>query len=229
MNNYISKPKEDIQAIREIMERSSRFLSLSGMSGIFAGICTIIGAAVAWIFILNPEQFPSARYLPEPLLSFPPASGVSLYLALDAILVLVSAFWCAVFFSKRKARKAGQQFWTLSTRRLFFHLLIPLFSGGFFTLILAFHGNFELVAASMLIFYGLSLVNAGKFTLGEIHYLGLTEILLGILAGIFMHLGLLLWTIGFGLMHILYGTIMYYRYEHERSGAVAGNRGKEKF
>jgi len=65
----------------------------------------------------------------------------------------------------------------------------------------------------MLIFYGLSLVNAGKFTFGEIHYLGLTEIFLGILAGLYLQHGLLFWTIGFGLMHIIYGTVMYYRHE----------------
>jgi hypothetical protein len=65
----------------------------------------------------------------------------------------------------------------------------------------------------MLIFYGLSLVNAGKFTFSEIHYLGLTEIVLGILAGIFINHGLLFWTLGFGLMHIVYGTVMYYRHE----------------
>jgi len=70
-----------------------------------------------------------------------------------------------------------------------------------------------LVVPVMLIFYGLSLVNAGKFTLSEIHYLGLTEIVLGILAGIFINCGLLFWTLGFGLMHIVYGTVMYYRHE----------------
>jgi hypothetical protein len=93
--------------------------------------------------------------------------------------------------------------------------LIPLVSGAIFILILVFQNNLSLVASVMLIFYGLSLVNAGKFTFGEIYYLGLTEIVLGILAGFFVQQGLLFWTIGFGLMHIVYGTVMYYR--HERS------------
>lgn len=221
MKNYSSNPNEDIQAIREIMERSSRFLSLSGLSGIFAGICAILGALIAWFFILDEGPVPASGSMSEANPDLLSPSGIGFYLALDALLVLACAVLCVVFFSQRKARKAGQQFWTLSTRRLFFHLLIPFFSGGIFTLILAFRGNFELIAASMLVFYGLSLVNAGKFTLGEIHYLGLTEILLGILAGFFVHLGLLFWTIGFGLMHILYGTIMYFRYEHEKHGAVA--------
>jgi hypothetical protein len=128
-------------------------------------------------------------------------------------LVLIFAAIGAAYFSYRKARKTGQQFWNLSAKRLLIHLLIPLVSGGFFTLILVFQHNLELVASVMLIFYGLSLVNAGKFTFGEIHYLGLTEIVLGILAGLYLQYGLLFWTIGFGVMHIVYGSVMYYRHE----------------
>ena len=83
-------------------------------------------------------------------------------------------------------------------------------------MILVFKNNTDLIASVMLIFYGLSLVNAGKFTFGEIHYLGLTEIVLGILAGVFVSYGLLIWATGFGVMHIVYGTVMYYRYEKEK-------------
>jgi hypothetical protein len=122
----------------------------------------------------------------------------------------------AILFSQRNARKAGQKFWTISTQRLLVHLMIPLIAGGSFTLILVSRDNLELIPAVMLIFYGLSLVNAGKFTFSEIHYLGLTQIVLGILAGVFISYGLLLWTIGFGMMHIVYGAVMYYRYEHQK-------------
>jgi hypothetical protein len=91
--------------------------------------------------------------------------------------------------------------------------MIPLVSGGILIVILVFRNNFELVVPVMLIFYGLSLVNAGKFTFGEIHYLGMTEIVLGILSAVFINHGLIFWTLGFGLTHIVYGTVMYYRYE----------------
>ncbi len=203
MKTNSTNPNEDLQTIREIMERSSRFLSLSGLSGIFAGLCALIGAAIAWFLILEAGRIQYVESLP----------AVKVYLELDAILVLVFAVLGAVYFSQRKARKAGQKIWTNSTRRLLVHLIIPLVSGGIFILILLFRNNLELVAPAMLIFYGLSLVNAGKFTLGEIHYLGLTEIVLGILAAVFINHGLLFWTIGFGLTHIIYGTVMYYRHE----------------
>jgi len=211
MKTNSTTPNEDLQAIRDIMERSSKFLSLSGLSGIFAGVCALIGAAVAWFFILDLGRVQYSEFISSAGGTL--TSGIGFNLAFDALLVLVFAFLGAVYFSFRKASKAGQKLWTNSTKRLLVNLMIPLVSGGIFILILVFRNNLELVAPVMLIFYGLSLVNAGKFTFGEIHYLGLTEIVLGILAGVFINYGLLFWTIGFGFMHIVYGTVMYYRHE----------------
>jgi hypothetical protein len=211
MKTSSTNPNEDLQTIREIMERSSKFLSLSGLSGIFAGVCALSGAAIAWFIIMDSGNIAYNEQIPGTSGSF--TSSNLFYLALDAMLVLGFAFLGAVYFSQRKARKAGQQLWDHSTRRVLVHLMIPLVTGGIFTLILALRNNVELVASVMLVFYGLSLVNAGKFTLGEIHYLGLTEIILGILAGVFINFGLLFWTIGFGLMHIIYGTVVYFRHE----------------
>jgi len=211
MKTNLTNPNEDLQTIREIMERSSKFLSLSGLAGIFAGVCALVGSAIAWFIILDSGQIPYDEYMRDPGGSS--VSAIRLYLILDAMLVLGFAVFGAFYFSQRKARRAGQLFWTNSTRRLLIHLLIPLVSGAIFILILVLQNNLVLVASVMLIFYGLSLVNAGKFTFSEIHYLGLTEIGLGILAGLFINYGLLFWTIGFGLMHIVYGTVMYYRHE----------------
>jgi len=211
MKTNSSNPKEDIQAIREIMERSSKFLSLSGLSGVFAGLCALIGAAFAWVVVLGSGSVHYDEYLCS--VGASPFNQVSINLGIDAIIVLVAAFLGAYYFSYRKAQKIGQKLWSNSTRRLLGHLLIPLVSGGIFVLILVFRNSIDLVVSAMLVFYGLSLVNAGKFTLGEIHYLGLTEISLGILAGIFVQYGLLFWIIGFGVVHIVYGTVMYYRHE----------------
>ena len=45
---------ETLQDIKKIMERSSRFLSLSGLSGIAAGICALAGSVIAYKWI---EQY----------------------------------------------------------------------------------------------------------------------------------------------------------------------------
>lgn len=217
-----SSPTEDLQAIRDIMERSSKFLSLSGLSGIFAGICALVGAAVARYILLDSGQGPYDDFFRGLGLELTPT--VRYYLAIDAILVLAFALAGAAYFSFRKARKASQPIWTPSTRRMIVHLLIPLAAGGLFILLLVYRSNIEMVVPAMLVFYGLALVNAGKFTFGEIHYLGLTEIVLGILAGILINYGLLLWAIGFGLMHIVYGTVMFYKYESRGQRAEGEER-----
>ncbi|MDD4032166.1 MAG: hypothetical protein PHS48_02845 [Bacteroidales bacterium] len=210
MRENLINPKEDLQAIRQMMEQSSKFLSLSGLSGIFAGVCALIGATVAWSILPGSGNISYDAY---PGSITWPLSKTTITLGMDALLVLLTASLGAFYFSFRKAQKAKVKFWTHSTRRLLGQLLIPLISGGVFTLILIFRNQAELVAPVMLIFYGLSLVHAGKYTLGEIHYLGLFEIILGLLAAIFVQYGLLFWAIGFGVLHIIYGAVMYYRHE----------------
>lgn len=221
MKTNPKNPAGELQAIREIMERSSRFLSLSGLAGIFAGVCALIGAAIAWFIILEPGRLHYAEFIH--MSDGSSDSGPGLYLAMDALLVLVLAVSGAVWFSYRKARRAGQKLWTPSTRHLIINVLIPLASGGVFILILVLRSNLELVAPAMLIFYGLALVNAGKFTFGEIQSLGLTQIGLGLLSGFSVNHGLLLWAIGFGLMHIVYGTLMYYRHERPQPQPPTAN------
>jgi len=216
MKQNPSNPNEDLQAIREIMERSSRFLSLSGLSGIYAGVCALSGAVLAWLLILDRGEIQFGRIISDPAISL--TSGIGLQFALASLLVLVAAVPGALYFSYRKARMAGEMTWSRTTNRLIMQILIPLVSGAAFILILAFRNSLELAASAMLIFYGLSLVNAAKFTFSEIHHLGLIEIGLGILAGIFISCGLLFWTLGFGLMHIIYGAMMYYRHEHRQQG-----------
>lgn len=204
-------PKEDIQAIREIMERSSKFMLLNSRAGFFAGTCALIGAAVAWFGFLEAGALHYDEFLCS--VGGSPINKVSTGLGIVALAVLLVAGVAALYFSYRKAQNAGQKFWTSSTKRVLTHLLIPIVSGGIFVLILVSRNQIDLTASAMLVFYGLALVNAGKFTLNEIHYLGMAEITLGLLAGIFASYGLVFWMVGFGVMHIIYGIVMYYRYE----------------
>lgn len=211
MNVNNTNPKEDIQAIREIMERSSKFMLLNSWAGFFAGTCALIGAAIAWFVILDSGSVHFDEFISS--VGGSPINSVTIGLGIDALVVLLVAGIAALYFSYRKAEKAGQKFWTTQTKRVLSYLLIPLVSGAMFVLILASRNYIDLTASAMLIFYGLALVNAGKFTSGEIHYLGMTEIGLGLLAGIFAPYGMLFWVLGFGVVHLIYGAVMYLRYE----------------
>jgi len=205
-----TKKIEDLKDIKSMMERSSRFLSLSGLSGISAGIFALIGGFIAYFIMdMGKIKYDEHFYLLQPL----PFENVLLPLLILGSSVLILALGSALFFSMRKARKQGMSLWGHTTRRLLTHLFIPLITGGFFILILIDSNDVTLVASATLIFYGLALVNAGKYTFGEVHYLGISEIILGILAGIFVHYGLVFWVLGFGVLHIVYGSVMYFRYE----------------
>jgi hypothetical protein len=210
MENNISSADE-LKTIRKIMEESSRFLSLSGLSGVFAGLFAIAGALVAWFLILNNGSIHYDEYFHS--LSAKETSILRWQLIADALTVLllsvVSAFW----FSARKASKAGRNLWTPVSRRLLLNFLIPLATGGIFVFILLIQNHIQLIVPGLLIFYGLALLNAGKFTYGEIFYLGLLEIITGLVSALFPASGILFWVFGFGILHIIYGLFMYRKYE----------------
>lgn len=206
-----SKSIEDIKAIRKIMEDSSRFLSLSGLSGVFAGVTAIAGALVAYFLILDNGCIQFEDYLRS--YSLQEALVLRWQLLADAAVVLVLSVLFALYFSMKKAKKDGKSFMTPISKRLLINLLIPLVTGGVFIIVLLLQDYIQLIVPGFLIFYGLALVNAGKFTFGEIFYLGILEIITGLVSAFVPGRGLIFWIIGFGLLHIVYGLAMYRKYE----------------
>jgi hypothetical protein len=202
---------EDIKAIRKIMEESTRFLSLSGLAGVFAGITAIAGALVAYFFIFDKGNISYEDY--TAILSNQETATLRWQLMALAAIVLVVSVLFALYFSVNKARKEGKNFFTPISRRMLSNLLIPLVTGGVFILVLLFQDNLGLIVPCFLIFYGLALVNAGKFTFNEIFYLGIFEIITGLVAAFVPGWGLVFWIIGFGILHIVYGLAMYRKYE----------------
>jgi hypothetical protein len=206
-----TKSIEDIKAIRKIMEESSRFLSLSGLSGIFAGITAICGALAAYFFILDYGSIHYDEYFRS--LSAKETLVLRWQLIADAALVLVLSVLFALYFSIKKAKRDGKNFWTPISRRLLINLLIPLATGGVFIIVLMLQNHIQLIVPGFLIFYGLALVNAGKFTFSEVFYLGILEIITGLVSAFFPGWGLIFWIFGFGLLHIIYGLTMFRKYE----------------
>ncbi|GGG78675.1 hypothetical protein GCM10007415_08420 [Parapedobacter pyrenivorans] len=195
----------DIAAIRSMMERTSKFLSLSGWAGIMAGIYALMGAYVAYVYF---------AFDPDEVTQVPSDEGIVLpKLIALAVAVLVLAIGTAIFLSYKKADKRGERIWNTTSRRLLINMSVPLVAGGILIFVLISKGLIGLVAPFTLVFYGLALYNAGNFTYAEVRMLGLMEIVLGLVGLCFIGYGLLCWAIGFGVLHIIYGIYIHYRYE----------------
>jgi len=204
---FMDKQKylDDLHDIRHMMERSSRFISLSGVSGILAGIFALIAAFLAYRTVFHNQDYLVYRNLT--------LNRETIFVLLTvATITLILSIGAGIFFTTKKARKDNQKLWDYQTRRLLINLSIPLVTGGLLCMILLFEGFIGLIAPMTLIFYGLALVNASKYTLSEIRSLGLIEILTGLLATFFVGYGLWFWSFGFGILHIIYGIVMQRKY-----------------
>lgn len=213
-----TNPLEDLHEIRRMMEGSSKFLSLSGLSGIFAGLTALAGAAWAY-FEINKFTRLSNHYLFSGNWERK-AYELELKLLFIAILILIVALGFGVLFTWLKAKRENKSIITPLSFRLVRSLLVPLFFGGAFTLGLYYHGAHLLIPSATLIFYGMSLLNASKYVHVDIKYLALCQMLLGVVALFMMKKpwsGLVFWAIGFGILHIVYGTIMYFKYDRKQT------------
>jgi len=199
---------QDIQEIKKMMSRSTQFISLSGISGILAGIYALVGAFLAYQTIYFDVQITESSYK-HLVISY---SAIQ-KLWLIAASVLVASVITGILLSYRKATKTNDSIWNPTARRLVINFSIPLFAGGIFIFSLIQREVYGLIAPLTLIFYGMACLNASKYTLGSIRSLGISMIIIGLISSFFIGYGLLLWAIGFGFCHIIYGTIMYFKYD----------------
>ena len=200
--------EKDLAEIRSLMEKSVKFISLSGLSGILAGVYALMGSAAAYFIV----GLPMSRMQYSD--GYAQGMDVAIRVLVIAILVLVASLATGLAMSARKARQHGLAFWNATTKRVVVNLAIPLVTGGIFILLLLFHTRgYALVAPACLIFYGLALINASTNLFDEVRYLGYSEIVLGLVATILPGFGLLFWTIGFGVFHVFYGALMYRKYD----------------
>lgn len=191
---------DQLAEIRRMMEKSSKFMSLSGFSGIFLGLYALGGSYLVWdilgrISMTGPQKV--------------------LWIFVIAAMVIVASLATALWLSIRQARKTGHQIWGPGSKQLLLNLMLPLTTGGVFVLLLAAGRYFQLIAPSLLVFYGLALAVAARYSHRELFVAGLAQILLGLVALLLPQYGLLLWASGFGLVHILYGIYMYFAHERE--------------
>lgn len=193
---------KDISEIKNLMNKSSKFISLNGFAGIMAGIYALIGAGFSYKLV---NTYSYGRLLLD--------GWVFRSVLLILFAVLVASIGTAIFLTTRKAKKNGAKIWDATTKRLLTSFIVPLIAGGIYVFIILSQGRYGQTGGLMLLFYGLALVNASKHTYGDIKYLGYVEIVLGLLASYFVGFGFWFWVLGFGIMHIVYGALMYFKYD----------------
>lgn len=210
-NKYL----EDIASIKTMMSKSSRFMSISGLSGILAGVYALVGAYAAHVVMGEQQLTSGAREYSsvEGLTNVYVASLSSTKLLIIGLIVLIMAVITGLVLTIRKGKKHGENIWDVSSKRLIYNFAIPLMTGGAFCIILIQYSLVGLIAPTTLIFYGLALINASKFTVGNIKYLGIANIVIGLVATQFIGYGLYFWAVGFGIFHIIYGIILYNKYD----------------
>ena len=196
---------QDLKEIKDLMDRSSKFRSLNGLSGVLAGIFSLIGAYLVFQYVYS--QLPKLGYLPIELT--PEQIRWIWMLALGIIgFTLVGL----IIFSSREAKKRGQKLWNAQSKRVLINMGIPLVAGGLLSTILLREGFLGMLPAITLLFFGMGLVNASTFTFREVRLLGLLEIGLGLAAMLFIEWGLYFWAVGFGILNIASGIFFQIRY-----------------
>jgi hypothetical protein len=200
----------EISSIKNMMERSTRFISLSGLSGVLAGVYALIGAGLAYglVYADNGPGVQRNHNL---------NSEIELFAV--ALAVLILSLGTGIWLTVRKAKSKGQSVWSQSSQLMLKSGAVPLITGGCFVLISWWQQHYGVIAPGCLIFYGLSVVAASQYTYGDVRWLGLTEIALGLFATLYPGYGLLVWAFGFGVLHIVYGSIMYFKYDRENNPA----------
>ena len=210
------QPNEQLLHIKQMMEQSSRFISLSGLSGIAAGLCALVGAYFA-NKVLHASNGNVLKELDTHLyngnLLIIDYMGNQLFKI--ALYTFIAAFILAIIFTVLRSHKTNTPIWGSASKRLLVNVAIPMVAGGIYLLKLIEHGSFGLIAPGCLIFYGLALVNASKYTLGEVKFLGYGQIILGVINLFYVGCGIYFWAIGFGVLHIVYGAIMWLKYEKQ--------------
>jgi hypothetical protein len=208
------QPLDDLQHIKRMMERSSRFISLSGLSGISAGVCALTGAWFAYPYVFGYRDYIINNHVAfVQALAHDYTTILNTWLFWIAAGTFFTALISAFFFTWIKSKREGIPIWGNTAKRLLINVSIPLLAGAVFLFKLIHYGTFGLIAPGCLIFYGLALINASKYTLDEVRYLGYLQIVLAVINLWFVRYGLFFWALGFGVLHIIYGAYMWWKYE----------------
>ncbi len=208
---------DTLKHIRNIMEKSSRFSSLSGWSAVSAGCIAIAGAWFAGSAMtavgIQPKNLSLWSEVHNLNFIVDLRTIVESDIFIIALLTFIAAFSLTILFTYLRNRKQGISIWSATSKRVMMHVALPMLVSLFFLIRIIQFGIFGLIPPVCLLFYGLGLVNVGKYSLDEVKYLGFGMIVIGLVNCWFIQYGLYFWTAGFGLLHIVYGIYIWMKYE----------------
>ena len=210
-----SQPEKDISLIKNLMEKSSKFSNLSGYAIATTGLLALLGAVFVYfdLGISISEKYISYAELINQTGNANSIDTKIKLLVIIASLILLTSLLILYVSAKLKSERHDINLFNSSFSRALKSLFIPVLSGGIFCGFLILHKMYGLVAPATLIFYGLGLISASKYSYNELELLGYLELLLGTLASYYMGSGLLFWMIGFGIGHIVLGVFIHYKYD----------------
>jgi len=180
---------DNLQYIRETMERATAFTGISGWGQVAIG-----ASALAASFIAAQQN------------SF--TNWLAIWCA-EALVALLITGWSM----DRKARAAKMPLLSGPGRKVAFSLSPPLFAGGLVTVVLYRAGLTNAIPGLWLLLYGTGVVTGGMFSVSAVPIMGLCFMALGA-AAFLAPAGFANWFMaaGFGGLHIVFGVIIARRY-----------------
>jgi hypothetical protein len=179
---------DNLQYIRETMERATAFTGISGGGQVAIGI-----TALAASFISAQKSFKNWLWV----------------WVTEALVALLIAGWSI----DRKARAAKMPLFSGPVRKVAFSLSPPIVAGGLMTIVLYRAGLTNAIPGLWLLLYGTGVVTGGMFSVSVVPIMGLCFMSLGA-AAFFAPPSFANWFMaaGFGGLHIIFGVIIARRY-----------------
>ncbi len=197
--------RDTLSDIRNMMERSQKVLFLEGTAGIVVAVWALLGA-VAVSLVLYGTVSPLWGATVNPIRQ--PDWDTFLIVAIICASVFCAAFMTVWLMSKHRASREGLDFsFDAGTRRLLGNFFTAMVTGGLVCLTPIFNDLWNLIPGFMLVFYGLAvvLISPIAFKISITKYLGYAEIVIGVAALAFSSFGMMFWTIGFCILHLIWG------------------------
>lgn len=200
-----NRAADELKAIRELMERPVRYSTMSGLSGVLAGLASLAGVFA--------DLYVSGRYADRP------AEAVRINMGIWAG-VFLAAFAAATVPTRLRERKRGMPFWSRIKKQILLTILPPFVGGVGLTAAIVCRwwigdgpNMWGLIPAIWMLFYGLALWQVGLFSPAEIRVLAVAFLLAGLAAAALFHT-YPYWAMGltFGGFHIVYGVVVWIRH-----------------